>query len=158
MRRTKIFTVVSEDPENRDKGKNFLLTEMSAVQAEKWAARALLALLKSGIELPENAASAGLAGVAAVGIKAFGSIPWELAEPLLDEMMSCVRFIPPAKNVEPMALLPDMIEEVTTLLSIRKELLELHLGFSLAAKLSNLRTLVATKTGTDSSDTQTSPT
>jgi hypothetical protein len=93
-----------------------------------------------------------------VGIKAFGSIPWELAEPLLDEMMSCVRFIPPAKNVEPMALLPDMIEEVTTLLSIRKELLELHLGFSLAAKLSNLRTLVATKTGTDSSDTQTSPT
>ena len=152
-RRTKIFTVVSEDPENRDKGKNFLLTEMSAVQAEKWAARALLALLKSGIELPENAASAGLAGVAAVGIKAFGSISWDLAEPLLDEMMTCVRFIPPAKGVEPMDLLPDMIEEVTTLLAIRKELLELHLGFSLAAKLSTLRTLVATKTGTDSSDT-----
>ena len=145
-RRTKIFTVVSEDPENRDKGKNFLLTEMSAVQAEKWAARALLALLKSGIELPENAASAGLAGVAAVGIKAFGAIPWDLAEPLLDEMMSCVRFIPPAKNVEPMLLLPDMIEEVTTLLAIRKELLELHLGFSLAAKLSTLQTLVAAKT------------
>ena len=147
-RRTKIFTVVSEDPENRDKGKNFLLTEMSAVQAEKWAARALLALLKSGIELPENAASAGLAGVAAVGIKAFGAIPWDLAEPLLDEMMSCVRFIPPAKNVEPMLLLPDMIEEVTTLLAIRKELLELHLGFSLAAKLSTLQTLVAAKTET----------
>ena len=148
MRRTKIFTVVSEDLENRDKGKNFLLTEMSAVQAEKWAARALLALLKSGIELPENAASAGLAGVAAVGIKAFGAIPWDLAEPLLDEMMSCVRFIPPAKNVEPMLLLPDMIEEVTTLLAIRKELLELHLGFSLAAKLSTLQTLVAAKTET----------
>ena len=147
-RREKKFTVVSEDPENRDKGKNFLLTEMSAVQAEKWAARALLALLKSGIELPENAASAGLAGVAAVGIKAFGAIPWDLAEPLLDEMMSCVRFIPPAKNVEPMLLLPDMIEEVTTLLAIRKELLELHLGFSLAAKLSTLQTLVAAKTET----------
>ena len=139
MRHTKKFTVGSEG--KRDSGKTFLLTEMSAVRAEKWAARALLALLKSGVELPEDAAQAGLAGIAAVGIKAFGSIDWTLAEPLMDEMMECVQVLPDPRNekvVRP--LFEEDIEEVTTRLAIRKELLELHLGFSLAAKLSTSRT------------------
>ena len=60
-RNTKSLTISAE---GRDKGKTFLLTEMSAVRAEKWAARAVLALLKSGVELPEDAAQAGLAGIA----------------------------------------------------------------------------------------------
>ena len=133
-RNTKSLTISAE---GRDKGKTFLLTEMSAVRAEKWAARALLALLKSGVELPEDAAQAGLAGIAAVGIKAFGSIDWNLAEPLLDEMMECVQFVyDPRKPGAVRALFEEDIEEVTTRLSVRKELLELHLGFSLAAKLS----------------------
>ena len=148
-RRERKYTVTSE---GRDKGKVFLLTEMGAVQSEKWAARALLALLKSGVELPEDVAQAGLAGVAAVGIKAFGSIAWADAEPLLDEMMQCVQVIP-SSNV-PRAFFADMdIEEVTTLLSLRKELLELHLGFSLAALSLTSRTSAAAGTEGSSSAT-----
>lgn len=140
-RRTKELTITAQ---GRDHDKMFLLTEMPAVQAEKWAGRALLALLKSGVELPEGAAKAGLAGIAAVGIKAFGSIDWNLAEPLLDDMMSCVQVIPNKRDKRVVrALFEEDIEEVTTLLTIRKEVLELHLGFSLAEKLSTSQTSAA---------------
>ena len=51
-------------------------------------------------------------------------------------MMSCVQYVGnPEKSPDvklAMSSVPDAIEEVTTLLTIRKELLELHLGFSLA--------------------------
>ena len=152
-RRTKDLTITAQ---GRDFDKMFLLTEMPAVQAEKWAGRALLALLKSGVELPEDVAKAGLAGIASVGIKAFGSIEWGLAEPLLDEMMNCVQVIPNKRDKRVVrALFEEDIEEVTTLLALRKEVLELHLGFSLAAKLSTSRTSAATETS-GSSDTSTS--
>ena len=96
MRKTKIVTI---EAENRDKGKTFLLTEMSAAQAEKWAARAFLALAKSGAELPAGAADAGLAGVATAGLAALSGLDWDLAEPLLDEMFRCIQIQPdPIKN------------------------------------------------------------
>ena len=135
MRKTKIVTI---EAENRDKGKTFLLTEMSAAQAEKWAARAFLALAKSGAELPAGAADAGLAGVATAGLAALSGLDWELAEPLLDEMFRCIQIQPdPIKHPRfTRALTEEDTEEVMTRITLRKELLELHLGFSLAAKLS----------------------
>jgi hypothetical protein len=116
---------------------------MPALKAEKWAARALLALLRSGVELPEDAAQAGIAGIAAVGVKAFGSIDWSLAEPLLDEMLACVKVIPPAGRMAMRDLFEEDIEDVQTLFALRKEVLELHLGFSLAAKFSTSQTSAA---------------
>lgn len=144
MRKTKLVTITAE---NRDKGKTYLLTEMSAAKAEKWAARAFLALASSGVELPDGAAEAGLAGVAASGLAALAGLPWAQAEPLLDEMMQCVTIQPdPLKNPAFFrALVEDDIEEVSTRLLLRKELLELHLGFSLAAALSTSKAPAATK-------------
>ena len=37
----------------RDKGKQFLITEMSASQAENWAIKVILAIGNAGIEIPE---------------------------------------------------------------------------------------------------------
>lgn len=130
MRKTKIVTI---ETENRDKGKTYLLTEMPAAQAEKWAARAFLALAKSGVEIPDDVAAAGLAGVAVSGLAALSRIDWRDAEPLLDEMMACVKIQEKllTRVLDPNA---EDIEEVATRLLLRKELLELHLGFSLAAK------------------------
>lgn len=133
----KTHTIVVE-AEGRDKGKMFTLTEMAPSQAEKWAFRALLALAKSGVEVPENIASAGLAGVAALGIKAFSGLSFEDAEPLLDEMFSMVSFVPdPARpsikrgygGVGP--IIEDDIEEISTRLRLRKELFFLHTNFSM---------------------------
>jgi hypothetical protein len=134
---------ITIDTAGRDQGKTFKVKEMSALQAEKWATRALLALLKSGIEIPDDIAAAGLAGVAAMGIRAFGGLDYRDAEPLLEEMMTCCSYLP---NInQPLTALtgPSMlgqIEEVSTLLRLREGVLSLHLNFSLSDYRSKLMT------------------
>ena len=143
-RRTKDFQI--QDPESRDNGKVFHMVEMSSAQAEKWAARALLALLKSGIEMPDDAVDAGLAGLAQVGARALltaSGIKWDDLEPLMNEMMGCVTFKygPGADQIR--GLVEEDIEEVKTRLFLRREVLDLHLGFSLADRLSTLKASAA---------------
>jgi hypothetical protein len=118
-------TFVAED--GRDKGKQFHLKEMPASQAEAWAIRALLAIGNAGVEIPDDAAGLGMAGVAAMGIKALMAIPYAAAEPLLDEMMACVQAMPSANVFRP--LVEDDIEEVVTRFKLRKAVWELHAGF-----------------------------
>ena len=113
----------------RDKGKQFLITEMPASQAEGWAIKAILAIGNAGIEIPENLASQGMAGLMAVGYMNLLKIPFEAAKPLLDEMMSCVQIIP-SQNVK-RALIEDDIEEVKTRLLLRKAVWDLHMDFFL---------------------------
>ena len=140
MRRTKEITI---EAEGRDKGKKFLITEMSSFAAEKWAARAFNMILASGMEMPDGAANAGMAGLAGVAgsmvMSGFNGLPWNLVEPLLDEMMTCVSVCVPIRP-EPgrpttfRGLLESAedIEEVVTRLQLRKEIMELHLGFTWA--------------------------
>lgn len=144
-RKTAEYTVTSP---GRDAGKVFLLTEMSADQAEAWGYRALLALMRSGVEIPDNIASAGLAGVAALGLQALGGLEWSAAEPLLAEMFACVQCIPnPAKPNIIRRLIADDIEEVSTRVMLRKELFELHTGFFQDAMSRNSAGIAKTKTG-----------
>lgn len=126
--------VVTIDAPGRDYGKSYLLTEMPASQAEKWAARALLALSRSGVEIPDSIASVGLAGLAYLGVKALAGLRFEDAEPLLDEMFRCVTFIPdPMRPNILRGLIEDDIEEVLTRLKLRSELFTLMTGFSTPA-------------------------
>lgn len=121
---------VTISAEGRDKGKVFVLTELSAYESEDWAGRALFALMNAGVEIPDNIASAGLAGVAALGIKAIAKLPFASAKPLLDKMMECVQIQPSPSVTRP--LIPDDIEEVATMLTLRKQVLGLHMDFSMA--------------------------
>lgn len=114
----------------RDKGKQYLITEMSATQAENWAIKALLAVGNAGIEIPEELASQGMAGLMAVSYMNLLKIPFESARPLLDEMMTCVQYVPSPNLKRP--LIEDDIEEVSTRLQIRKEVWNLHLDFFFA--------------------------
>lgn len=148
MRKHKTVTI---DADGRDKGKSFLIVEKSAWETEKWAARALFALSRSGAEVPDETLRAGALGILAAGLEAFKRMPFEDAEPLLDEMMDCVHFVPDASAKDPLSGLPATralmpadqfndgdIAEVATLLKLRAEVLELHLGFSITAALSGL--------------------
>ena len=129
-------TTVTIAAEGRDTGKVFKLVEMPAMQAEKWATRALLALMRSGVEVPDNIASAGLAGVATMGVRAFGGLAFADAEPLLDEMLTCCAFQPDPNapfNLIRGPMMISQIEEVSTILRLREEVLSLHLGFSIPA-------------------------
>lgn len=149
MRKSKTVVITAE---GRDKGKAFLLTEMPASQAEKWAARALLALVGAGVEVPDNIREMGMAAMAGVGLRALTSIEWHDAEPLLDEMMGCVRYMPnPNEPSVTSVLVEDDIEEVATRVLLRSEVFGLHVGFSPAAELSKLRASAAQSPKTDSS-------
>lgn len=134
----KEVTVVIE-AEGRDKGKVFRLRELPAEQAEAWGLRLMLALSKSGVEVPEGFLEMGMVGVAAMGLKAMGGLPWEVAKPLLDEMMLCIQIQPGPRPDVVRGLISDDIEEVATRIRLREEVLTLHTGFSVREFLSNLR-------------------
>ena len=121
---------VKIEAEGRDKGKTFHITEMSAWDAERWAQRAFFAVMNAGVDIDDNLAKAGMAGIAVAGIKAFGSIPWEKAQPLLDELLTCVkyRFDHAPSSIRPLVL--EDVEEAATLIQLRAEALNLHINFS----------------------------
>ena len=140
MRKTKELTITAE---NRDKGKKFVLTEMPADQGERWALRAILALSNTGAAIPNDIFSAikepdaGWAILAVVGVQAMGMLPADKAQPLFDELWpACVRYShkpgQPLQEILPGA--HSQIEEVSTRVTIYRELFELHTSFSLPAE------------------------
>lgn len=133
MRETKDVRI--GDDGGRDKGKVFVVKEMPAMQAEKWAYRLILALSRAGADV-EMIRGSGMAGLAAAGLQAMPMLDWRDAEPLMDEMMECVSVRPdPSGNptfTRPLRQIgddSDDIEEMTTLAKLRAEILELHLRF-----------------------------
>lgn len=135
-RKTKQFVIESE---GRDKGKTFLITEMSAVKAEDWAIRVLLALGSANVDLPPGAMQLGMAALAEIGLMKLFSIDSERVRPLLAELMECAVFLPNPQKPQvtvPYPMYETQVEEVKTLLAIKWETLKLHLDFSLAATLS----------------------
>lgn len=127
---------ITIEADGRDQGKVFVLREMPASQAEKWAMRALLSVARSGIDIGQ-AAGQGMQGIALMGVSALLAASWEDAEPLLDEMMSCIEIQPdPTKPNIVRPLIEDDIEEVRTRINLRREVLELHVGFSLSGVVS----------------------
>ena len=127
---------VTIDAEGRDQGKAFFIREMSASQAELWAAKAFLALARSGVEVPEGVTESGLAGIATFGFRALAGMTFGDARVLMDEMFACVQIIPnPAQPKVIRDLIEDDIEEVATRLRLRKEVFGLHVDFSLAGAL-----------------------
>lgn len=127
----KVKTLVITTPaDSRDLGKQFVLTEMPAFRAEKWAARAVLALARSGVEVPENLEGMGMMGVALLGVRAFASSDYEDVAPLLDEMMTCVQVQADPGQPFLRTLVDDDVEELTTMLQLRREVMELHVNFT----------------------------
>lgn len=136
MRKTANHKITAE---GRDKGKLFLLTEMSAEQGEDWAMRVLLALMQSNVQVPEGFLDAGMAGLAEMGLKSLSGITWELAKPLMQELMACINFIPDPRNPHVnRGLFEGDIEEIATRAALKWEVLQLHVDFSKAADLSEL--------------------
>jgi hypothetical protein len=126
---------VTIQDEGRDKGKVFVLTEKSAIEADKWGIRAMLALSKSGVPIPAEFMEMGIIGVLAVGIHRLAGASFADVEPLLDEMLTCVEIMPTPERPDIVRkLLPDDIEEVKTLQTLRMEVFRLHTGFSPPAK------------------------
>ncbi len=163
MRKSKTITITSE---GRDKGKTFVITEMSAPQAEEWAMKALEAVSQRS-EIPVGLANAGMLGVFILGLKPVLSAPFDMVKPLLDEMFDTCLSIQPGPDtgilrgagtpiIKPVGpLVPEDTEEVATRVFLRDQIFELHTGFSLAAVLSQMWGKVLAVAA--SLNTQTSP-
>lgn len=114
----------------RDFGKVFVITEMSASQGEAWAIRALMALIGSGVEVPDGFENLGMAAMAELGLKALSGLKWEIAEPLLSEMWACIKIMPdPSKPHVVRNLIEEDVEEIPTRVKLRAEVWKLHTGF-----------------------------
>ncbi len=123
-------TFITIDAAGRDQGKVFYIKEMSASQAEWWALRALMAMGRGGVEIPDNLRSMGIAAMAVEGLKAISKIPPDEAKPLLDELMTCVQAVPnPADKTVVRHLIEADIDEVATRLNLRAEVFKLHVDF-----------------------------
>ena len=135
--------------ENRDKGKTYLITEMSAFHAAKWARHALLSLnvnmleiswLRSMVEVDENGklslskiADLEMAGVAAIGIlNVLSAVPESVMDSLMDDMLACCEFMPDPKLPLGRPVVDQVegdIEEPSTIITLQASAIGLHLDF-----------------------------
>jgi hypothetical protein len=122
--------------EGRDQGKTFVITEMPARKAARWATKVLTALINSGMSISPEMASTGVAGLAALGLgfSTISRLRYEDAQALQDELLACVMWR--SDPTHPNVLRPlgdDALEEMTTVFLLVKEAFNLHTSFLRAA-------------------------
>ena len=130
---------------------------MAARPAEKWAARAFLALAHSRADIPPGIAQryastrGDMRQVAAIA-GLLGHMHFPEVEPLLDELMGCVAFLvnggppPVTRPLHDTGDMNDDIEEVATRQHLRSEVIDIHVGFSLPAAILHLIAVGSTMT------------
>jgi hypothetical protein len=151
-RQVKIVTIPghpSDLPGERDNGKSFLLVEMPARPAEKWAARVFLALAHARADIPPGIAAkyaTARGNMQQVSYMAglLGHLQFPEMEPLLDELMGCVSFLsspgppPVTRPLHDAGDVNDDIAEIATRQHLRAEVLDLHVGFFMPAAILHL--------------------
>jgi hypothetical protein len=104
-----------------------------------WAGRAVLALTRAGVDVPPDILRQGIVGVTTLMIRALSGISSQEAIELAREMFTCVKYRPDPNNPDYVrAPQGTDIEEVRTRVLLRKEIIELHTGFSFADAQSKL--------------------
>ena len=116
--------------EGADKGKTFVITRMSAMEADQWGRHCLQAAIASGADIPGLEEDAGLAGLAAVGIGIFGAMDPARMDGLLARLMQCVTVQPDPRNAAVRRPLDEReLEEIPTVGWLQKEAFALHVDF-----------------------------
>lgn len=117
--------------EGADHNKRFVITRMSAFEADRWGRHCLQAALGCGADLTGITPEDGLAGLAAAGIGLFGAMEPERMDSLLERLMRCVSVQPdPANPTLRRPLHESDIEEIPTVGWLQKEAFALHVDFS----------------------------
>ncbi|CAG9418732.1 TPA: hypothetical protein ACS727_000021 [Providencia alcalifaciens] len=112
----------------RDAGMMYQVTEMPIAKADNWAMRALFAIANGGVDLEGVSPNMGMLGMANVAIKALAGINPNVGIPLLDELLDCVQTIPSGGTARPLLLESD-VKDLSTMFTLRKEALAIHLDF-----------------------------
>lgn len=125
--------------EDRGNPLHFIIREMPATKLEAWIIRALLLIVGADIEVPNGSdlKSAG-AFLAERGVTSLGSVDYDKAAPLLDELLGCCsRRLDKVEERCTPDTVDGYIEDVSTLFKLRMEAAKLNLGF-LAAEVERL--------------------
>lgn len=109
----------------RDEGKTFVVTEMAARPAHAWATRAIFALLNAGADIPGDIASMGVAGLAMVGLSGIQKVQYEIAHPLLEELLACAQCIPDANRPDTRVPVDRVVEDFPTFFKLQQAAYEL---------------------------------
>lgn len=149
-RKEKVFTVESK---NRDAGKQFKITEMSARKAEEWAIRVACAVMATGVNIPDGVMGAigkmsqpkpedpaarelydavmanGMVSLAKFGITALAKVPFSESKPLMDELLSCVEYVYDQQKRATIPLDESHIDEPSTWFRLKTEAFKLHVDF-----------------------------
>ncbi|HDL8245518.1 TPA: hypothetical protein PXR41_004568 [Yersinia enterocolitica] len=132
----KQITYTVED-EGRDKGKEFIITEMSAWDAEELSEEIYRAMGHGEFNsLPADVVSMGVAGLATVGVSVLAAAPASVSRPISDRILSTVEIVitNEGKDIN-RAIKPLDFEEISTIRTLKDKVFELNFGFlSLAAK------------------------
>lgn len=127
--KSKVVTITSD---NRDKGKQFIITEMPAAKFEKWALKAITAMGRAGLAISDEVWEAGAGGLAVQGFKSIVKMDYEDAQELMDLMFECFTIQPDPSKDYKRSLTDTDIEEIATRLKLRAEWWELQTGFQIA--------------------------
>lgn len=119
----------------RDADKVFIITEMSAWDAEEWGERAYGAMVRAGLKPLQPGMLSGMAAISVYGVSALLAAPWPEVKPLLGEMIE--KCVTKKEEAFPLGrpITPDDVEEVQTILRFREEAVKLHTDFSVAANV-----------------------
>lgn len=132
----KQITYIVED-ECRDKGKEFLITEMSAWDAEELSEEVYRAMGHGEFNsLPADVVSMGVAGLATVGMSVLAAAPASVSRPISERLLATVQIVISNEGKDiPRAIKPIDFEEISTIRTLKDKVFELNFGFlSLAAK------------------------
>ena len=132
-----------------DAGKVFVVSQMSLIAGDAWANRAALAMMRSGVDVSSLTGSAiqggkftGMLDIAEVinlVLKALGGMQEEVAQGLLDELLSVIKVRLPDGGTREVIIPKDPnagrvgdITEIGTLWKLRIEAIKVNLDFLLA--------------------------
>lgn len=116
--------------------KKFIITRMSAMQAERWARHLVKALTRAGVALPDAAAELGMAGLGGIAQALYGQLDDEAADVAITELRKTVKIVrDPANPAATGPLMDHEIEDAETLTKLDQEAFRLHVDFIRAAAL-----------------------
>lgn len=128
----------------RDAGKTFRITEMPVTKADKWANRALLAMMRGGVDVGgvdfgsitgvlsgrDIDPTGGMLEIARISIAGLGNVTETVGQELLDQLIGdCVTVVSSSGVARPMLDLDEEVEDLKTLWLLRKESFLLHIDF-----------------------------
>jgi hypothetical protein len=116
--------------EGRDAGKTFHVKEWPCIKTEHWIMRVVLGLGKAGVEIPLEILQLGAGPTAYAIASQVVKLPAEEGIKLADELMNCVTIVEQRLTRK---LIDEDIEDVSTRLLLKGEVLKLLFGFFVPA-------------------------